>query len=208
MNAMPLLVYAALTLFSRRFYRSRAAAAGTKAVPVFAESDSRSESENLADAVSTRLTESICEKTWYRLLFNLLPTAILILTPAAEYALVYSASAPQFDAYRLIAAFFGAGLHLTATFSSARAVYVLATAEAGQLVTTGEFARRRHPMALAMIIQGLGAGLLLGMQNGWPLWAIGAGLLVVACRLEDQQLRQQFPEAWAVWSSKVNAFFG
>ncbi|HMM61759.1 MAG TPA: hypothetical protein PKC25_16700, partial [Candidatus Rifleibacterium sp.] len=102
MNAMPLLVYAALTLFSRRFYRSRAAAAGTKAVPVFAESDPRSESENLADAVSTRLTESICEKTWYRLLFNLLPTAILILTPAAEYALVYSASAPQFSAYRLI----------------------------------------------------------------------------------------------------------
>jgi len=205
MNAMPLLVYAALTLFSRRFYRSRAAAAGTKAVPVFAESDSRSESENLADAVSTRLTESICEKTWYRLLFNLLPTAILILT---EYALVYSASAPQFSAYRLIAAVFGAGLHLTATFSSARAVYVMATAEAGQLVTTGEFARRRHPMALAMIIQGLGAGLLLGMQKGWPLWTIGAGLLVVACRLEDQQLRQQFPEAWAVWSSKVNAFFG
>lgn len=204
MNAMPLLVYAALTLFSRRFYRLQAAKAGANTPPVFAGS----QTETVAEDDSGRLSESICEKTWYRLLFNLLPTAILILTPAAEYALVYSVSASQFDAYRLIAAFFGAGLHLTATFSSARAVYVLATAEAGQLVTTGEFARRRHPMALAMIIQGLGAGLLLGMQNGWPLWAIGAGLLVVACRIEDQELRQQFPEAWTAWSSKVNAFFG
>jgi len=204
MNAMPLLIYAALTLFSRRFYRSQTAKAGAKKAPVFAEP----ETETVADAGSGRLTESICEKTWYRLLFNLLPTATLILTPAAEYALVYSASMPQFDGYRLMTAFFGAGLHLMATFSAARAVYVLAEAKTGQLVTTGEFARRRHPMALAMIIQGLGAGLLLGMQKGWPLWAIGAGLLVIACRIEDQELRQQFPEAWAAWSSRVNAFFG
>ncbi|GAB1355134.1 hypothetical protein MASR1M12_38750 [Erysipelotrichia bacterium] len=35
-------------------------------------------------------------------------------------------------------------------------------------------------MALAMIIQVPGAGLLLGMQKGWPLWTIGAGLLAVA----------------------------
>lgn len=204
MNAMPLLVYAALTLFSRRFYRSQAAKAGAKTAPAFSES----EAGTVAEAGSDRLSESICEKIWYRLLFNLLPTAILILTPAAEYALVYSTSAPQLDAYRLIAAFFGAGLHLMATFSSARAVYALAEAETGQMVTTGEFARRRHPMALALIIQGLGAGLLLGMQKGWPLWAIGAGLLVIACRIEDQQLKQQFPETWAAWSSRVNAFFG
>ncbi len=204
MNAMPLLIYAALTLFSRRFYRSQAAKVGAKTVPAFSES----EAGTVAEAGSGRLSESICEKTWYRLLFNLLPTAILILTPAAEYALVYSASAPQFDAYRLIAAFFGVGLHLLATFSAARAVYALAAAETDRLVTTGEFARRRHPMALALIIQGLGAGLLLGMQKGWPLWAIGAGLLVIACRIEDQQMKQQFPEAWAAWSSRVNAFFG
>ncbi len=204
MNAMPLLVYAALTLFSRRFYRSQAAKAGTKTPPVFAGS----QTETVAEDSSGRLSESICEKTWYRLLFNLLPTAILILTPAADYALVYSTSAPQFDAYRLISAVFGAGLHLMATFSSARAVYALAAAETGQLVTTGEFARRRHPMALAMIIQGLGAGLLLGMQKGWPLWAVGACLLVIACRIEDRELRKKFPEAWNAWSSKVNAFFG
>jgi len=204
MNAMPLLAYAALTLFSRRFYRAQAAKATAKPAPTLSES----ETEAVAYANSGKLTESICEKTWYRLLFNLLPTAILILSPAAEYAMVYSASAPQIDAYRLLAAFFGAGLHLLATFSSARAVYALAAAETGRLVTTGEFARRRHPMALALIIQGLGAGLLLGMQKGWPLWAIGACLLVIACRIEDQQMKQQFPEAWAAWSSRVNAFFG
>ena len=204
MNTMPLVVYAALTLFSRRFYRAQAA----KACALVTQEASDSATEAVAEAGSGSFTASICEKTWYRLLFNLLPTTILILTPAAEYALGYSTSAPPLDAYRLIVAFLGAGLHLMATFSAARAVYMLATAEAGRLVTTGEFARRRHPMALAMIIQGLGAGLLLDMQKGWPLWAIGAGLLVIACRLEDQQLKQQFPEAWKAWSSKVNAFFG
>ncbi|GAB1355135.1 hypothetical protein MASR1M12_38760 [Erysipelotrichia bacterium] len=73
MNAMLMLVYAALT-FLKAPYRSRSSSRH-KGSPGFKESDSRSESENLADAVGAPGSQNLSAKRpWYRLLFNLLPT--------------------------------------------------------------------------------------------------------------------------------------
>ncbi|HPT46669.1 MAG TPA: hypothetical protein PLM07_12300 [Candidatus Rifleibacterium sp.] len=143
---------------------------------------------------------------FYRLLLNLLPTALLIMTPAVEYACDANAKAIYSGKIQILAAITGVIIHLMATWSAGRAVSALAAAKTGQLVTWGEFARIRHPMTLSLIGQGLGGGLLLGMQLGWLLWAIASIMLIAACWHEDAELARRFPEAHAHWSRQVSAF--
>ncbi len=198
MNLMPLYIYVALTLYSRYHYRSQAIFGQQKRLGEVDKTDVQTETSDRSDHT--------WKNTGRRLLLNLLPTAILILTPAGEYALQQTRSSLTNDLPWLILALAGSIIHLMGTRSSGRAVFELAGAAPGSLVTSGEFALIRHPMALSLIFQGLGAGMLLGMKTGWLLWAIASLLMVFACWLEDRELAGRFPREWAAWSCRVKAF--
>ena len=194
---VPLALYVALTMYSRHHYRRAQQKAsqtpGNQALQVLAAS-------------STVSVTGKFRQTFYRLLLNFFPTALLMMTPAIEYAWLADEKALFGGETQLLAASVGVIIHLMATWSAGRAVSALAAAKTGQLVTWGEFARIRHPMTLSLIGQGLGGGLLLGMQLGWVLWAIASIMLVTACWHEDSELARQFPEAHAPWSRQVSAF--
>ncbi len=197
MNLIPLYIYVALTLYSRYHYRCQAARGH--------EAFSKAVDANPASCASENQSSNL-QTVGRRLLLNLLPTAILILTPAVEYARQHAESSLATDLSWVIMALAGSAIHLLGTRSSGRAVFELAGAAPGSLVTTGEFALIRHPIALSLIFQGLGAGMLLGMKSGWLLWAAASLLMVLACWLEDRELARRYPCEWAAWSSKVKAF--
>jgi len=205
MNTIPLIVYVVLTLYTRHHYRCQQYSSARMAIS----------GRNDRAAVKTGITLSTSGSTsaeWRqtvrRLLLHFVPTTLLILTPAIEYGLVTDITGQSFFTTpgSLLCAAIGIGIHLLATRSAGRAVLELASVPSDCLVTTGEYARLRHPMSLSLITQGLGGGLFLGMHEGWIAWAVGSALLVVACRLEDRDLARRFPDAHAAWSRDVGVF--
>ncbi|HEY9070742.1 MAG TPA: hypothetical protein VIV61_10850, partial [Candidatus Ozemobacteraceae bacterium] len=142
-----------------------------------------------------------------RLLLNLLPTGLLVMTPALEYALVTDLADSGFSGSpgMIVLAILGVAIHLAATILAGSAIRELAASSPGSLVISGPYARIRHPMALAHILQGAGGGLILGMRLGWVAWAAAALLFVIACYREDCELAGRFPGAHAPWCRVAGA---
>jgi len=196
MNTLPLVAYVVITIYSRIYCR-RCAADGAEVA------------EESRDGPAGEVAgETAFRAGWSRALLNLLPTAMLVLAPAVEYALLHDLAGSSFFERPMWSGFaiIGTGMHLFAARLAGAAVFELAGALPGCLVTSGPYARIRHPMALSHILQGMGGGLLLGMRLGWVVWLAGSLLFVLACLLEDRELAGQFPEAHAAWGRRVPAF--
>ena len=67
--------------------------------------------------------------------------------------------------------------------------------EQHELVTTGPYARVRHPIYSGLLLAGLGTVLTLGMQ--WlPAMVLVGVFFVLSARTEEKMLSEQFPDAY------------
>jgi protein-S-isoprenylcysteine O-methyltransferase Ste14 len=75
-----------------------------------------------------------------------------------------------------------------------------------RLVTTGAYARIRHPMYLSVIATALGTFFL---YRTWAslLFAVGMFGLVIRARREERVLAEEFPVEWAAYTSRVPAWW-
>jgi protein-S-isoprenylcysteine O-methyltransferase Ste14 len=74
-----------------------------------------------------------------------------------------------------------------------------------RLVTTGPFARVRHPMYLGLMLAAFGA---VAVYRTWAtvLFVIQLPILVVRARREDELLERTFGEAWQRYRARVPAW--
>ena len=75
------------------------------------------------------------------------------------------------------------------------------------LITTGAYAKRRHPQYLGQIFSLLGLALLGG--SAWAMLAgiVGSVALIYASLVEDRWMAANHPDAHAAWSRDAGFFF-
>lgn len=77
---------------------------------------------------------------------------------------------------------------------------------AGELATTGLYARARHPRYTGMFSAVLGAALLAGTRVLWAVVAVWWVAALAAIRLEERELRLRFGASYDAYRRRVPAF--
>jgi len=72
-----------------------------------------------------------------------------------------------------------------------------------ELITTGPYALVRHPIYTGLLLAFLGSALALGEWRGVLAFALAAAALWLKLRIEERWMRQQFGDAYQVYSQRV-----
>lgn len=77
--------------------------------------------------------------------------------------------------------------------------------EGHELVTSGPYALVRHPIYTGLLLAFLGSALALGDWRGVLAFALAACALWLKLQVEERWMRQQFGDAYQVYSERVAA---